>query len=89
MPGGSLSISVIKGCGMKDQEQLLDVFGEYLYVADFQTYELLYMNERSLEILNLTPENYKQKKCYEVIQGRDAPCPFCTNKYLSYDKVYV
>ena len=88
-PAGLLSSVMIKGYSMKDQEQLLDVFGEFLYVADFQTYDLLYMNERCLEALNFTPENYKQKKCYEAIQGRDAPCPFCTNKYLSYDKVYV
>ena len=68
-----------------EREQLLDVFGDFLYVADVHTYELLYMNERGLNLLNLDPKNYKYKKCYEVIQGSDSPCSFCTNKYLSYD----
>ena len=72
-----------------EREQLLDVFGEFLYVADVHTYELLYMNERGLNLLNLDPKNYKYKKCYEVIQGSDSPCSFCTNKYLSYDHVYM
>lgn len=54
------------------QERLLDVFGEFLYVADVHTYELLYMNERAINLLNLNPENYKYRKCYEVIQGTDA-----------------
>ena len=72
-----------------EREQLLNAFGEFVYVADIHTYELLYMNERCLNFLNLSPENYKHKKCYEIIQGVDAPCPFCTNKYLSYDQVYM
>ena len=58
-----------------EREQLLNVFGEFVYVADIHTYELLYMNERCLNFLNLSPENYKHKKCYEIIQGVDAPCP--------------
>ena len=37
-----------EGAGMSqyenEREQLLDVFGEFLYVADVHTYELLYMN---------------------------------------------
>ncbi len=73
----------------QERERLLDVFGEFIYVADFHTYELLYMNEHSLKFLNLTHESYKHKKCYELIQGTDSPCSFCTNKYLSYDQVYT
>ena len=48
-----------------EREQLLNAFGEFVYVADIHTYELLYMNERCLNFLNLSPENYKHKKCYE------------------------
>lgn len=73
----------------EERERLLDVFGEFIYVADFYTYELLYMNENSLKFLNITPEEYKHKKCYEIIQGYDAPCSFCTNKYLSYEQAYL
>ena len=80
---------MMKDNGMKAQEQLLDIFGEFIYVADFETYDLLFMNERSLNILGLTSDTYKHKKCYEAIQGRDAHCPFCTNKYLRYDRIYA
>ena len=36
-----------------EREQLLNAFGEFVYVADIHTYELLYMNERCLNFLNL------------------------------------
>ena len=30
--------------------------------------------------------NYAGKKCYEVLQGRREPCPFCTNSQLKEGK---
>lgn len=33
-------------------------------------------------------ENLVGRKCYEVIQGRTSPCPFCTNKYLKDNETY-
>lgn len=74
---------------MIDRGQILEEFGEFIYVADVDTYDLLYMNEHAMKILNTDSETYRQYKCYELIQGLDTPCPFCTNKYLSYDQIYV
>ena len=61
------------------------------YISDIETYELLHVNEggpsgfsrcRSMPI-------WEGVKCYEFLQGRDEPCPFCTNHLLSVEKSYV
>ena len=31
----------------------------------------------------------KGRKCYEVLQGIDAPCPFCTNQFLNCETFYT
>ena len=54
---------------------ILDANADPVYVADPETYELLYVN-RTLEQAFGAPG---QRKCYEYLQHRSAPCPFCTN----------
>ncbi len=54
---------------------ILDANADPVYVADPETYEVLYVN-RALEQAFGAPE---QRKCYEYLQHRSAPCPFCTN----------
>ena len=49
---------MMKDNGMKAQEQLLDIFGEFIYVAVLETYDVLFMNERSVNILGLTSDTY-------------------------------
>lgn len=34
-------------------------------------------------------KDYKGRKCFKVFYGLDAPCDFCPNKLLRYDKFYV
>lgn len=60
-----------------------------IYIATLDSYELLYMNDRTLMALGL-PEDYEYsgKKCYQVLQGKNSPCEFCTNHLLSRDKAY-
>jgi signal transduction histidine kinase/CheY-like chemotaxis protein len=65
---------------------LLDELDQAVYVADIDTYEILYMNRTSLQRLHCN--DYAGKKCYKLIQGLDAPCPFCTNAKLKKDEVY-
>lgn len=67
---------------------MLDQYGGNAYIADMETYELLYLNETSCKTLGLPPEKTLGRKCYEVIQGRTSPCPFCTNGYLAEDRFY-
>ena len=64
-----------------DYQQLLSIFesiDEPIYVADPQTYELLYTNKVIKKIFG----DIAGKKCYQALQNLDAPCPFCTNNYI-------
>lgn len=60
-------------------ESMYNSIDETIYVADPDNYEVLYVNQAAKntfgEILG--------KKCYEVLQNRNSPCPFCTN-----DKIF-
>ena len=66
--------------------ELMDEMSELVYVADLDTYELLFMNREGRKMFNITELN--GQKCYKVLQGFDKPCPFCTNKILSFDKTH-
>lgn len=56
---------------------------EMVYVSDIETNELVYMNRHLRESLGYaTHEKYKGMMCYEVLQGSDKPCSFCTNDRL-------
>jgi len=62
---------------------VVDHSSSICYVSDPVTYDLLHLTKAGLEVCGLTsPEEYKGKKCYEVLQGRKEPCPFCTNSKL-------
>lgn len=66
---------------------LLNEISELVYVSDPETYELLFVNQTGCQKLHL--ENYKHKKCYEVLQGKTSPCEFCTNDRLCDDNFYT
>jgi diguanylate cyclase (GGDEF)-like protein/PAS domain S-box-containing protein len=56
-----------------------------IYVADMQTYKILYVNEY---IERHFGKNLIGKKCYKVLHaGQDNPCPFCTNDLLLVEKL--
>lgn len=65
-------------------QTILDGFDGIAYLADIETYELLYINKKLASYLNIGgADEYADKKCYNVLQEKDAPCPFCTNALLS------
>jgi len=67
---------------------ILDANPDPVYVADAETYELLYINQALANALG-EPVN---TKCYEHLQGRGSPCPFCTNERIlgeNFGKVYI
>ena len=66
---------------------LLNEISELVYVSDLETHELLFVNQTGCQTLHL--ENYKHKKCYEVLQGKTSPCEFCTNDRLCDDNFYT
>ena len=65
-----------------DQQHLI------AYASDLDTYEILYMTQAAASLCGLNARESYGKKCYELIQGRNAPCPFCTNDKLKLDVPY-
>lgn len=72
-----------------NKEWLIDELEEIVYVSDLNTYELLYLNATGRKQTNVKLGEYEYKKCYELLQGRTSPCPFCTNTKLCHDQFYV
>lgn len=58
---------------------VLDGLDASIYVADMETYEVLYVNRVLRDALKSSAPG---KLCYEAFQGRSEPCPFCTNHKL-------
>ena len=67
---------------------VLDTYEGNAYVSDIDTYELLYLNQTSCEVLGMPAAKLIGRKCYEIIQGRTSPCPFCTNDKLCREEFY-
>ena len=58
---------------------ILNSLGALVYVADMQTYELLFVNEYGRSIWG----DIQGKTCWKALQtNQDGPCSFCTNNYL-------
>ena len=68
---------------------IMALSGSICYICDTESYELLHLTKPGMDVYGFTdPEQYRGKKCYEVLQGRTSPCPFCTNHRLSEGKDY-
>ncbi len=62
---------------------IMDASGSICYICDRESYELIHLTGPGMAVYGLTdPEQYRGKKCYEVLQGRTSPCPFCNNSKL-------
>jgi len=68
------------------EDSLPDTLLQPVYIADVDTYEMLYMNPACEKLLGCG--DYRGRKCYEVAQGLCAPCPFCTNAKLEKGRLY-
>ena len=66
---------------------LLDGLSELIYISDPVTYQLLYLNKAGKDIYGVDADD-GSRPCYEVLQGRTSPCPFCTNSKLSMNTFY-
>jgi PAS domain S-box-containing protein len=58
---------------------IMDNFPEVLYVVDPRTYRVELVNRAFAEALGGDPAG---KLCYEVFQGLEEPCSFCTNEII-------
>lgn len=60
---------------------IFDAAEMVIYVADMDSYELLFMNAHAERQLGAS---WTGRRCFEVLQsGRSAPCEFCTNHRLT------
>lgn len=72
-----------------NREWLIDELEEIVYISDIEDYTLLYINRAGRELTGVTLEDFEKKKCYQVLQNRDTPCPYCTNSKLKKDRFSV
>ena len=62
---------------MEFEWEFFENLDELVYVADMETYELVYMNAKTREVLGCQGHDmYCGKPCYQVLQGFDSQCPF-------------
>ena len=66
---------------------VLEAENDIIYISDMDTYELHYLNPAGQRLLGV--RDYQGRKCYKVLQGLDAPCPYCTNAILREDDFYI
>lgn len=67
--------------------EVFDHADEGVAICDFDNYDLLYLNRKSLENLGL-PETYPYsgQKCYALLCGNDKPCDDCPKNLLRRDR---
>lgn len=65
----------------KEALKIFDAIDEMVYVSDPKSYELLFTNQNLNKSIG-KGENLVGKLCYQVLQGNDKPCDFCTNHQL-------
>ena len=58
---------------------ILDSIDHAIYIADMETYEILFANRAIVEMYDM---ELVGEKCYRVLQGFDQPCSFCTNDII-------
>lgn len=67
---------------------VLDDAPERIVILDPATYQILYMNPSMRQAIGAGPdETFPDRRCYEVLAGRDTPCDTCRNSYLSRTRV--
>ncbi len=73
----------------KNSADILDNSDSLVYVSDIYTYDLLYLNKVGRDAFGvLTHDDYRTRKCYDVLQGKSEPCEFCTNHLINEDDYY-
>lgn len=69
---------------------IVDESENIVYISDPDTYEVIYLNQAMRDTIELGPgESYAGRLCYELFQGRESPCPFCTNDCLKKEEFYT
>lgn len=68
---------------------ILQEEGTVAYICGMETYDMLYLTDSGLALYGLaSAREFHGRKCYELLQGLDSPCPFCTNCMIAGGKTY-
>ena len=59
--------------------RVLEGIDAHVYVADFDTHEILYMNKRMIEDYG---GNFVGKLCHKIFRNSISPCSDCSNQHL-------
>lgn len=68
---------------------MMSEYAGNVYISDMDNYELLYLNKNACDTLHASMNQLIGRKCYDAIQGRMSPCPFCTNNSLKENETYA
>jgi PAS domain S-box-containing protein len=60
-------------------QTVMNSINALIYIADMESYELLFVNAYGLKVWG---KDIVGQKCWKVIQGMEKPCSFCTNAKL-------
>jgi len=66
------------------EEEFFDQMSQLVYITDVKTNEVLLINKAARDAFGCG-DTYRGRKCYEMLQGLSAPCPFCPTAQLSDD----
>ncbi len=67
-------------------EKMLYNLDVYVYVSDYETDEMLYMNKKVADERGVG-EDYTGKPCWQILANRTERCSFCPKKKLSKDDI--
>lgn len=74
---------------MKKIWEFYENMNELVYVADLDTYELIYMNRYGIEKMGFSSlDEVIGKPCYEIVQKCTSPCAICTKDNLKAGEFY-
>lgn len=69
------------------ERMILATTEDILSLCDVQTYEMYYLNPAGRRLFGVG--DYRGRKCYDVLRGRDAPCEICPNAILRHDSFHT
>ena len=72
---------------MKLEHDILEKTDDAISVCDVDTKEVYYLNAAAQRMFGV--KNYRGRKCYEVLRGRETPCESCVNDRLRHDSFYI
>lgn len=66
-------------------ETIMDEIDSCVYVTDYETSELIYMNSLARKMFGKDENDmgFINRKCYEVIQNKKEKCSFCKRNFLN------